>query len=53
MLVASAAYNIKRLVKHLDEHRKSQEIALGASLRSLTSLVASGFVRLFSSCQVA
>ena len=28
MLVAFAAYNIKRLVKRLDERRKSQEIAL-------------------------
>jgi hypothetical protein len=53
MLVAFAAYNIKRLVKRLDERRKSQEIALSASLDSLMSLVSSGFVRLFSYCQVA
>ena len=54
MLVAFAAYNIKRLVKRLDERRKSQEIALSASLRSLTSLASSGLVRrLFPLCQAA
>ena len=53
MLVAFAAYNIKRLVKRLDERRKSQEIALSARVRRLASLVSPNLVLFFPVCHVA
>jgi hypothetical protein len=53
MLVAFAAYNIKRLVKRLDERRKSQEIALSARVRRLASLVSPHLVLFFPVCHEA
>jgi hypothetical protein len=53
MLVAFAAYNIKRLVKRLDERRKSQEIALSARVRRLASLASPNLVLFFPVCHEA